>query len=54
MNIFEEAMKLRNGRYNRDKLLSTAKDVITRFGLPCVPDRQHEQSPGSWRGQRVV
>ncbi len=39
MNIFEEAMKLRNERYNRDKLLSITSDVITRFRLPCTQDK---------------
>jgi len=27
-------MKLRNERYNRDKLLSITSDVIARFRLP--------------------
>jgi len=39
MNIFEEAMKLRNERYNRDELLSITGDVITQFHVPCI---QHE------------
>ena len=33
MNIFEEAKKLGNERYNRDKLLSITSDLITRFRL---------------------
>jgi hypothetical protein len=31
MNIFEEAKKLASQRYNRDKLLSTTGNLITRF-----------------------
>lgn len=31
MNIFEEANKLANQRYNRDKLLATTGNLITRF-----------------------
>ena len=31
MNIFEEAKKLANQRYNRAKLLSTTGNLITRF-----------------------
>ena len=33
MNIFEEATKLRNERYNRDKLFSTTGALIARFRL---------------------
>ena len=39
MNIFEEAMKLRNERYNRDKLLSITSDLIARFRLPNMQDK---------------
>ena len=38
MNIFEEAMKLRNERYSRGKLLSITSDGITRFRLPCTQE----------------
>ena len=31
MNIFDEAKKLANQRYNRAKLLSTTATLITRF-----------------------
>jgi integrase len=34
MNIFEEATKLANRRYNRAKLLSTTGELIARFRLP--------------------
>jgi integrase len=34
MDIFEEARKLANQRYNRDKLLSTTGELIARFRLP--------------------
>ena len=40
MNIFEEATKLGNERYNRDKLLSMTRDLITRFRLPCAQDKR--------------
>ena len=33
MNIFEEATKLGNERYNRDKLLSTTSNLVARFRL---------------------
>ena len=33
MNIFEEAKKLANQRYDRAKLLSTTAALITRFRL---------------------
>lgn len=31
MNIFEEAKKLANQRYNRDKLLATTGNLTARF-----------------------
>ena len=40
MNIFEEAMKLGNERYNRDKLLSSTSDLVARFRLPCDQDKR--------------
>lgn len=42
MSIFEEATKLRNERYNRDKLLSTTGDLIARFRF-SVEDRAKMQ-----------
>ena len=39
MNIFEEAMRLRNERHNRDKLLSITSDLVTRFRLPSTQEK---------------
>ena len=39
MNIVEEAKKLGSERYNRDKLLSIASDLVTRFRLPCTQEK---------------
>jgi hypothetical protein len=39
MDIFEEATKLRNERYDRDKLLSITSELVARFRLPNVQDK---------------
>jgi integrase len=39
MNIFEEATKLGNQRYNREKLLAITSELIARFRLPCIQDK---------------
>ena len=39
MNIFEEATKLGDQRYNREKLLAITSELIARFRLPCVQDK---------------
>jgi hypothetical protein len=39
MNIFEEATKLANQRYNREKLLAITSELIARFRLPCAQDK---------------
>lgn len=49
MNIVEEAMKLRNERYDRDKLLSITSDVITRFHLDGATTMHLWPNAMSWR-----
>jgi hypothetical protein len=39
MNIFEEATKLGNRRYNREKLLAITRELIARFRLPCAQEK---------------
>jgi hypothetical protein len=39
MNIFEEATKLGNQRYHREKLLAITSELIARFRLPCIQDK---------------
>jgi integrase len=40
MDIFEEAMKLANKRYDRDTLLSITDEMVARFRLPNVQDKR--------------
>src|SRR5258708_6513574 len=39
MNIFEEATKLGTLRYHREKLLAITSELIARFRLPCIQDK---------------
>jgi hypothetical protein len=40
MDIFEEAMKLGNRRYNHNKLPSITDEMVARFHLPNVQDKR--------------